>query len=152
MERAEKPFGEFVKEIRKERGLTQKNLADVLGVTAAHISNVEKGGGVSEAFKRLFLEKMNINHFVGNAHERVLELIPETDGRFILLHEMTAARSDLGKPMDEEECVALASAEIVDILAQSMLLREALELKTDRELLKSAKINRQRWEAKAHGK
>jgi transcriptional regulator with XRE-family HTH domain len=37
------PFGEAVRKIRKERGITQKAMAEALGVSAAYLSALESG-------------------------------------------------------------------------------------------------------------
>lgn len=146
----EKPFGELVKEIRIERGLTQRNLADILGVTTAHISNVEKGGGVSGTFKRLFFEKMRIQK--PQPGEVPATLTPQPTARIILLDEIKAAYAVLEHPLSENEIAIWASAENDQLLEEFALLCEALELRTKREILAAAKASRQRWEAKAHGK
>ena len=147
---AEKPFGELVKEIRIKRDLTQRNLAGVLGVTAAHISNVEKGGNASEAFKKLFFEKMEIQEpQTGDVSEAQTSHFA---ARVMLLDEIKAAFEVLEHPLSEAEMAVCASAENDQLLEESAMLREALELRTKRELLAAAKASCQRWEAKAHGK
>lgn len=146
---SEKPFGELVKEIRIEHGLTQRNLADILGVTAAHISNVEKGGGVSDTFKRLFFEKMRIQK--PQPGEVYAALTPQPTARIILLDEIKAAYAVLEHPLSEDEMAVWSSAGNDQLLLESALLREVLELRTKRELLAAAKASRQRWEAKARG-
>ncbi len=147
---SEKPFGELVKEIRIKRDLTQRNLAGVLGVTAAHISNVEKGGNASEAFKKLFFEKMEIQEpQTGDVSEAQTSHFA---ARVMLLDEIKAASEVLEHPLSEAEMAVCASAENDQLLEESAMLREALELRTKRELLAAAKASCQRWEAKAHGK
>ena len=147
---SEKPFGELVTEIRIKRDLTQRNLAGVLGVTAAHISNVEKGGNASEAFKKLFFEKMEIQEpQTGDVSEAQTSHFA---ARVMLLDEIKAAFEVLEHPLSEAEMAVCASAENDQLLEESAMLREALELRTKRELLAAAKASCQRWEAKAHGK
>lgn len=146
---SEKSFGELVKEIRKERGLMQKNLADILGVTAAHISNVEKGGNASEAFKKLFFEKMEIQE--PQPREVSVASTPQSAAKIILLDEIKAAFEALEHPLPEDEMAVWASAGNDQLLLESALLREVLELRTKRELLAAAKASSQRWEAKARG-
>ena len=36
-------FGKFMREKRKEKGISQKELASILGKSQAHICNLEKG-------------------------------------------------------------------------------------------------------------
>ena len=47
----ESPFGSKIKELRKSRGISQKQLADYLGVTPTQISDIENAK-TSTSFRR----------------------------------------------------------------------------------------------------
>ncbi len=70
----------------------------------------------------------------------------------MLLGEIKEAHKELGRPMLDSELAVLSKAGEKKLTTESILLREALELRTKRELLAAAKASRQRWEVKAHGK
>lgn len=147
----EKPFGELMREVRKAEGMTQLELAERLGVTQPMISGIERGEtGSSEPLKRLFYAKMGIQEpQTGDVSEAQTSHFAT---RVMLLNEIKAAFEALEHPLSEAEAAVWGSAENDQLLAESSLLREALELRTKRELLAAAKASRQRWEAKAHGK
>ena len=69
----------------------------------------------------------------------------------VLLELMTAARSELGHPMSPEEAEKLSRAGPEELLTQSVLLREALEVQASRELLAGAKAFRRRRESARSG-
>lgn len=213
MEIHERPFGEILKETRKKLGMTQQGLAEKLGVTPAHISNMEHGGLASESLRRLFFNTFKLETEVGNTEptekpfgevmretrkrlgmtqlELALqlgagqstiagiecgaynaggtlktlfyekfsqtarqqapqesEIAPHSIGAQILLQEIRAAREDLGQPMMNIEIKAWGQATEDELLKESVLLREILELRSTRELLAGAQAFRKRREAK----
>lgn len=147
---AEKPFGEFMREVRKAEGMTQLELAERLGVTQPMISGIERGEtGSSEPLKRLFYVKMGIQEpQTGDVYEAKTSHFA---ARVMLLDEIKAAFEVLEHPLSEDEMAVWSSAGNDQLLLESALLREVLELRTKREILAAAKASRQRWEAKARG-
>jgi len=155
MERAEKPFGEFVKEIRKERGMTQRELAAYLDVTQPEISNIESGKLTApQDFKARFCERMGIREEpppvpASATPTPALLQDPIAGASGILTKEIQAARMELDAPMPPKEAAALHGMEAEQLTASSAMLKAALELRTARELSAAARASRQRWEAKA---
>lgn len=148
---SEKPFGELMREVRKARGMTQLELAELLGVAQPFISSIERGErDSSKPLKKLFYEKMQIQE--PQASGLSAPPTPRSAAGPVLLDEIKAAHEELGRPLSEIELAAWSAAKEEELVAESALLREALELRTKRELLAAAKASRQRWEAKAHGK
>lgn len=158
MDTAEMSFGKFVRKVRRDRDMTQEELAAYLGVTRGQIANIEAGktSGV-RGFRTLFYERMGIqpDRQEPKPPEPVSppsHTLPPLSSNSILLEELKAVRSELGHPLLKTEIEAWAAAKEDELLTESALLREALELRTKRELLAAAKASRRRWEAKAHGK
>lgn len=148
---SEKPFGELMREIRKAKRMTQRELSEHLGVKQSTISGIEKGRyNAGPSLKKLFYEKMEIQE--PQIGEISAALTPRSTAGVMLLDEIKETLEELGRPLLKIEVEAWAAAKEDELLTESALLREALELRTKRELLAAAKASRQRWEAKAHGK
>ena len=127
-------FGAVMKAERKRRGMTQDTLAEMLSVTQSAISQVESGEfTASRKFQALFYECMGIHPI----------------SRSMLLDEMGAARKELGQPMLELEKAAWELAEDEKLLTESILLREALELRASRDTLAGTQAFRRKQEAAA---
>lgn len=146
MEGTNKPIGEVVREYREREGLTQRQLGERLGIKQEVISQIETGrrklgAAQEEAFRK---------RFGGNESDPTPA--PGT-GRSaeVLLAEITAARQEMGRPITMEEAEALAGMETGELLSQSILLREALEVQASRELLAGAKAFRKKREAAQRG-
>lgn len=155
METFEKSFGEIMKETRKQLGMTQKEVAGILGVTHAHISNAEKGGHVSGHFKKLF-ERTFQSTEGGRAEIETESPAPKETAAHsmaedILFEEIQTARSELGRPMLDIEIEAWKAAPGNELISESILLREALELRSTRELLAGAQAFRKKREASRKG-
>ena len=57
-------FGKNFKTFRKEKGLTQKQIANILGITNGYISDIEKGkANPSESLLRNIESKFRLNRF-----------------------------------------------------------------------------------------
>ena len=158
MDAAEIPFGKFVRKVRRARDMTQEELAAFLGVSRDRIANIETGKtSGARGFRTLFFERMGIpRELWENKSPDATVPFPPTPLNLtadnILLGEITASYMEIGQPLSAAKMSNLATAKEEELLAESALLREALELRTKRELLAAAKASRQRWEAKAHGK
>lgn len=142
---AEHLGGEYMKVYRTQTGLSQKKLGELLGVKQADISLYETGRRaippeVAETFFALLAQSP------GKEPER-----PSGQSAAVLLAELTAARAEMGRPIGPEEAAALAGMEAGELLSQSILLREALEVQASRELLAGAKAFRKRRETARRG-
>ena len=164
---SEKPFGLLMREARTELEMTQGQLAKVLGVTQTTVSRMERKGAagkscsvprkVKEAFCRLLDE---------NGVQLQGLIAPECPGppppappgpasgiAGILAKEILAARKALGEPAEAGGAEALCSTMSAEELTEAAgLLKAALELRSNRELLAAAQASRRRWEAKAGGR
>ena len=142
----EMTFGARLKAYRTRNGLTQSQLAKLLGVKQADISRIENGQKeASPKLKAAFSEIFKEPPKEGAA--------PPSTGAAVevLLAEMTAARQEMGRPMKPEEAETLARASPGELLSQSALLREALEVRASRELLAGANECRKKREAARRG-
>ena len=164
---SKKPFGLLIREARTELGMTQKQLAEALGVTQATVSRMERDGTagkerevphkMKEAFCRLLDENgLQLQGLI--APECPGPPLPAPPGPAsgiagILAKEILAARKALGEPAEAEGAEALSSTMSADELMEAAgLLKAALELRSNRELLAAAQASRRRWEAKAGGR
>lgn len=135
MESDNRPVGEAMRELRQKRGLTQKQLGQMLDVDPTHISLVENG-------------RRNAGPVLVKQLQALIEARPPFPGSAqVLLAEMTAARQELGQPIEAAEAAALSEMDPETLLTQSILLREALEVQASRELLAGAKAFRKKREA-----
>lgn len=58
-------FGRALRELRENKNLTQKDIADILGVTSAQISAYELGKSIPDLKTVISLSKiLNVNYFV----------------------------------------------------------------------------------------
>ncbi len=139
--------GERMKAYRAQNGLTQRQLGELLGVKQTDISLVENGR--REAAPEVIAALDALIKGVDVAQGPM----PPSAGRAVevLISEMTAARQELGQPMEPEELTALTAASAGELLSQSALLREALEVQASRELLAGAKTFRRRRETAGQG-
>ena len=139
--------GERMKAYRAQNGLTQRQLGELLGVKQTDISHVENGRreAAPEVIAALDVLIKGVDVAQGP--------MPPSAGRAVevLISEMTAARQELGQPMEPEELTALTAASAGELLSQSALLREALEVQASRELLAGAKTFRRRRETAGQG-
>lgn len=139
-------IGDAMKTYRGMNGLTQQQLGEMLGVKQTDISQIENGRKaappeVEAAFRAL----VDAEPPQGSAP-------PVTrQGAAVLLSIMTAARQELGYPMEAEEANELALAKPEELLEQSVLLREAMEAQASRELLAGAQAFRRKREAARNG-
>lgn len=139
-------IGDAMKVYRGKNGLTQRQLGELLGVKQTDISQIENGRKaappeVEAAFRALV-----------DAEPPPGSSPPTTkQGAAILLSIMTAARQELGYPIEPEEANALALAKPEELLEQSVLLREAMEAQASRELLAGAQAFRRKREASRNG-
>lgn len=137
-------FGDMMKEYRKQEGLTQKQLGELLGVKQTDISLIESGRKqappeAEAAFTALWR----------TAPEPKPEPAAPSTGEAgkLLVELMAAARQELEHPMSPEEAETLSSSPAEELLSQSVLLREALEVQASRELLAGAREFRKKREA-----
>jgi len=140
---SDKPFAERLKEARAREGLSQGEMAVRLGILQPSLSRLEHGGNPSAATLQRFEEEFG---------EEPPTTQPEAtaapaQATRLLLDEMAAARAELGHPMDDAERSALERAGASELLIQSPLLREALEVRASRELLAGAQMFRRKREA-----
>ena len=145
-------IGDTMREYRKREGLTQGQLGELLGAKQTDISRIENGRiratpELEEAFGNLW--KAPREPEPAPLPEPPASGSGEAEG--VLLELMTAARSELGHPMSPEEAEKLSRAGPEELLTQSVLLREALEVQASRELLAGAKAFRRRRESARSG-
>lgn len=88
------PFGELMRELRAERGVTQKEMAAQIGVSAAYLSALEHGhrGTVSFPMRQKIIAWANIIWDEAEALERIAEL---SDPRPVLDTTNASARTTL---------------------------------------------------------
>lgn len=135
-------LGEAMKAYRGREGLTQRQLGELLGVKQADISRLENGRTepppeVEAAFKALSEKQA----------EPEPEPKPPGGAAKVLISFLTAARQEMGRPMGPDEEEALSRAKPEELLSESVLTREALEVQASRELLSGAKAFRAKREA-----
>lgn len=141
-------FGETVKAYRTEAGLTQKQLGELLGIKQVDISLVESGRRqatleLQTAFKALRASTSAL---------KPKPAAPSTgEAGKVLLELMAAARQELGHPMTPEEAETLSRSAAEELLSQSILTREALEVQANRELLAGAQAFHKKREAARRG-
>ena len=77
------PFGSKLRQLREARGLTQKDMAKALGVSAAYLSALEHGHRSQPSF--LFLRKV-INYFgvIWDEADELMELAELSDPRVVI--------------------------------------------------------------------
>lgn len=135
-------LGEAMKAYRGREGLTQRQLGELLGVKQADISHLENGRTepppeVEAAFKALSEKRA----------EPEPEPKPPGGAAEVLISFLAAARQEMGRPMGPDEEEALSRAKPEELLSESVLTREALEVQASRELLSGAKAFRAKREA-----
>ena len=135
-------LGEAMKAYRGREGLTQRQLGELLGVKQVDISRLENGRTepspeVEAAFKALSEKRV----------EPEPEPKPPGGAAEVLLSFLAAARQEMGRPMEPDEEAALSRAKPEELLSESVLTREALEVQASRELLSGAKAFRAKREA-----
>lgn len=135
-------LGEAMKAYRGREGLTQRQLGGLLGVKQVDISRLENGRTepspeVEAAFKALSEKRA----------EPEPEPKPTGGAAEVLLSFLAAARQEMGRPMEPDEEAALSRAKPEELLSESVLTREALEVQASRELLSGAKAFRAKREA-----
>lgn len=137
-------LGEEMKAYRGREGLTQRQLGELLGVKQVDISRFENGRKepppeVEAAFKCLPEKRAE--------PEPEPEPKPPGGAAEILISFLAAARQEMGRPMEPDEEAALSRAKHEELLSESVLTREALEVQASRELLSGAKAFRAKQEA-----
>lgn len=135
-------LGEEMKAYRGREGLTQRQLGELLGVKQVDISRFENGRKepppeVEAAFKALSEKRA----------EPESEPKPQGGAAEVLISFLAAARQEMGRPMEPDEEEALSRAKPEELLSESVLTREALEVQASRELLSGAKAFRAKREA-----
>lgn len=85
-----------LKRMRKEKGLTQRQLADILGITTATWNMIENGkANLTERNKNALIEKLNVNpKFLECGDEPIYK---EVQSRDILISEILANINNLNK-------------------------------------------------------
>lgn len=142
-----KTYGETLKEFRAREGLTQRQMAARMGVKPSTYSAVETGRlKASETFKAAVARAQATGSPL--SEPRAAAPPPGID---LLLDEMEAARAELGKPMSREERAALEASPPEDVFARSVILRETMEVRSTRELLKGAEAFKRKREARGRG-
>ena len=141
-------LGDMMKAYRGQEGLTQLQLGELLGVKQTDFSLIESGRKqappeAEAAFTALWS---------ATPEPKPEPAAPSTGeaGR-LLVELMAAARQELGHPMSPEEAETLSSSPAEELLSQSVLLREALEVQASRELLAGAREFRKKREAARKG-
>ena len=145
-------LGERMKAHRGRNGLTQRQLAEKLGVKQTDISLIENGKKEASPELEAAFGELSFGPMQREPTEPP-SVPPPSTGKAVevLLAEITAARQEMGRPMEPDEAAALARAAPVELLSQSVLLREALEVQASRELLAGAKEFRKKREAARNG-
>lgn len=133
---------EQMKAYRGRNGLTQKQLGELLGIKQADVSLIENERRAAtpeiEAALLALLEKGAEPKPLGKAAE-------------VLLSFLAAAWQEMGRPMEPDEKATLSKAKPEELLSESVLTREALEVQASRELLSGAKAFRKKREAARNG-
>lgn len=77
------PFGERLRELRRERGIAQKDMAKALGVSAAYLSALEHGhrGQPNWAFVQKIIGYFNI---IWDEAEELEDLVFASDPRVVI--------------------------------------------------------------------
>lgn len=89
-----KSFGEVFKELRKERGLTQEQLADALRITKQAVSHYERGTRepknqeMYEAIADFF--NVDMNYLLGH-NAKTSQLLTDDEYRLILAYRQASA-------------------------------------------------------------
>jgi transcriptional regulator with XRE-family HTH domain len=70
------PFGEYLEQLRRDRYLQQKQLADIMGINPCYVSALEKGrkGPPSKLVLEQLVEKLNLSQEEENGLWRSVEL------------------------------------------------------------------------------
>lgn len=77
------PFGEAVRRLRAERGVSQKQMADAIGVSAAYLSALEHGHRGKPSFD--FLQRVaGYFHIIWDEAEELFEIANLSDPRVII--------------------------------------------------------------------
>lgn len=131
---------EQMKAYRGRNGLTQKQLGELLGIKQTDVSLIENGRRAATP---------EIEAALNNLLEKRSEPEPKPPGKAaeVLLSFLAAARQEMGRPMEPDEEAALSRAKPEELLSESTLTREALEVQASRELLSGAKTFRKKREA-----
>lgn len=152
---AEKTYtlGERMRAYRGRNGLTQRQLGELLGVKQTDISVFENNRKepppeLKAAFNSLLEEAAAPGVEAGSTEPTTPNAGKAVE---VLLAEITAARQEMGRPIAPEEADALARMDAGELLSQSILLREALEVQASRELLAGAKAFRRKRETARNG-
>ena len=109
-------FGEKVKQLRKEKGLTQTELAEAVGVGTSHISHIETGSGKASletliqiinaldcsADELFCLEVKSAKPFLNNWLSEIVADCDPTETKLIL-DTVTAVKSSLRRLKITEE-------------------------------------------------
>lgn len=111
-------YGKFIRKIRIDRNINQKEHADLLNISATHLSNIEKG-------------KKPINMELINQTIEVLKLNADEETNMIKAISQSAPLSIKITPKNEDECL------LALLLAQSFLNDDL-----DREKLKTFLMTR----------
>lgn len=113
-------FGDFLYKLRKEKGLTQAELADALGVTNKAVSKWETGEAMPETSLLLPISRIfgvTVDELLDGKR---LDPSPDKDGAaipddrdiadFIKNHLFTRGKDDVGKKLSEKICSAICAA------------------------------------------
>ena len=138
-------IGDTMREYRKREGLTQGQLGELLGVKQVDISLFENGR--KEPPQEIEAALNSLEEKDGAHPTPGPETGPPGKAAEVLLSFLAAAREEMGAPMGEDEAAALSRAKSEELLAESVLTREALEVQASRELLSGAKAFRKKREA-----
>jgi HTH-type transcriptional regulator, competence development regulator len=110
------PFGEYLEQLRRDRYLQQKQLADIMGINPCYVSALEKGrkGPPSKLVLEQLVEKLNLSQEEENGLWRSVELsdlnlrLPKnmTKQEFEFLYEL---RKNLGR-LSQNQLVIMQTA------------------------------------------
>ena len=77
------PFGEAVRELRARRGVSQKEMADAIGVSAAYLSALEHGRRGKPSFD--FLQRVaGYFHIIWDDAEALFAIADQSDPRVVI--------------------------------------------------------------------
>jgi len=110
------PFGEKIRDLRRRKGVSQKEMAAALGVSAAYLSALEHGrrGAPTWAFTQKIIGYFNI---IWDDAEEVLRLAESSHPRVVIdTSGLSPAATELANLL-AERISGLREAELLEIVA-----------------------------------
>lgn len=133
--------GAFLKELRNALAFQQKDLAELMGISASAISQAESRTHVNPDFVRRYVESMGIHLYEFQALQNAFSLMNaesmddlfKDDFKTLLTERYTAATSAKGNIMELIHAVLLelTARELVSVLAYAEMVRESAFLQSD---------------------